>query len=205
MRPRCGHNDDAMNEEESLRRSLRSSIELKSALIGDAALVSLVGEAARLILSSFKAGGKLMVCGNGGSAADAQHIAAELTGRYLVDRPPLPAIALHCDTSYLTAVANDYGYEQVYARAVRAYGAKSDVLLGLSTSGRSSNVLAALGAAREKGMATVGFTGAEGGAFAEVCDVVVAVPSRDTPRIQECHLLIGHTICEVIERGMFPL
>jgi D-sedoheptulose 7-phosphate isomerase len=146
------------------------------------------------------AGGRLLACGNGGSAADAQHIAAELTGRFFRDRRPLPAMALHGNTSSLTAIGNDYGYDQVFAREVAAHGRPGDVLLALSTSGNSENVLRAIAAARETRMTVIGLTGQGGGKMRDLCDVCLCVPSASTPRIQECHILIGHTICELLER-----
>lgn len=146
----------------------------------------------------------MLWCGNGGSAADAQHIAAELSGRFSYDRPPLFSEALHVNTSYLTAVANDYGYDEVYARMTRAMGRKGDVLVGISTSGNSANVVRALEAARSIGIITVGFTGAKGGKMEALCDYLINVPSSETPRIQECHILIGHMLCAVIEQNLFP-
>lgn len=155
-------------------------------------------------IKSFKQGGKVLLCGNGGSAADAQHIAAELSGRFYYDRPPLYAEALHVNTSYLTAVANDYGFERVYSRLVRAMGRKNDVLIALSTSGNSQNVLMAINNARKMGMVTVGLTGEDGGKMNEACEILIKVPSKDTARIQEAHILIGHIICEIIETELFP-
>jgi D-sedoheptulose 7-phosphate isomerase len=152
-----------------------------------------------MIARSMAAGGTLMVCGNGGSAADAQHIAAELTGRFFRDRRPLRALALHANTSSLTAIGNDYGYEEVFAREIGAHGRPGDVLLAISTSGNSRNVLRAIEAARKKDIAVVGLTGGPGGRMRELCDVCLCVPSNSTPRIQECHILIGHTICELLE------
>jgi D-sedoheptulose 7-phosphate isomerase len=153
-----------------------------------------------IMARSMAAGGVLLACGNGGSAADAQHIAAELTGRFLRDRKPLPALALHGNTSSLTAIANDYGYEQVFAREVGAHGREGDVLLAISTSGNSANIVAAIEAAREKRMVVIGLTGEAGGKMRDLCDVCLCVPSTCTPRIQECHILIGHTICELLEQ-----
>jgi D-sedoheptulose 7-phosphate isomerase len=149
---------------------------------------------------SMAAGGALLVCGNGGSAADAQHIAAELTGRFLRDRRPLRALPLHGNTSSLTAIGNDYGYEQVFAREVGAHGREGDVLLAISTSGNSPNILQAIETAREKHMAVIGLTGEAGGKMRDLCDVCLCIPSTSTPRIQECHILIGHTICELLEQ-----
>jgi D-sedoheptulose 7-phosphate isomerase len=164
------------------------------------ALAGDVDRVVRLIADSMGQGGVLLVCGNGGSAADAQHIAAELTGRFFRDRKPLPALALHGNTSSLTAIGNDYGYDEVFAREVGAHGRKGDVLLAISTSGNSRNVLRAITVARDKGMAVVGLTGSDGGKMRDLCDVCVCVPSTSTPRIQECHILIGHTVCELVEQ-----
>ena len=153
-----------------------------------------------IISRSMAAGGALLVCGNGGSAADAQHIAAELTGRFFRDRKPLPALALHGNTSSLTAIGNDYGYDLVFAREVGAHGRAGDLLLAISTSGNSPNILRAIEAARDKRMTVIGLTGESGGKMRDLCDVCLCVPSTSTPRIQECHILIGHTICELLER-----
>jgi len=153
-----------------------------------------------LIARSMAQGGALLVCGNGGSAADAQHIAAELTGRFFRDRKPLRAMALHGNTSSLTAIGNDYGYEEVFAREVGAHGREGDVLLTLSTSGNSRNILRAIEAARDKRMSVIGLTGETGGKMAGLCDICLRVPSASTPRIQECHIVIGHTVCELLER-----
>jgi D-sedoheptulose 7-phosphate isomerase len=172
-------------------------------LIVAAALRSLAPDVDRvvaMVARSMAAGGALLVCGNGGSAADAQHIAAELTGRFLRDRRPLPALALHANTSSLTAIGNDYGYDEVFAREVGAHGRKGDVLLAISTSGNSGNVVRAIEAARDKEMTVIGLTGEHGGKMRHLCDVCLCVPSGSTPRIQECHILIGHTICEFLER-----
>ena len=159
-----------------------------------------VDSVVRLIARSMAVGGVLLVCGNGGSAADAQHIAAELTGRFFRDRKPLPALALHGNTSSLTAIGNDYGYDEVFAREVGAHGREGDVLLAISTSGNSRNIVRATEAARQKRMKVVGLTGADGGKMRELCDVCLRVPSTSTPRIQECHILVGHTICELLEQ-----
>jgi D-sedoheptulose 7-phosphate isomerase len=153
-----------------------------------------------VVARSMAAGGVLLVCGNGGSAADAQHIAAELTGRFFRDRKPLPALALHGNTSSLTAIGNDYGYDEVFAREVGAHGRAGDVLLAISTSGNSRNIVRAIEVARDKQMAIIGLTGESGGKMRDLCDVCLCVPSTSTPRIQECHILIGHTICELLEQ-----
>jgi D-sedoheptulose 7-phosphate isomerase len=153
---------------------------------------------------TLKKGGKVLFCGNGGSAADAQHLASELAGRFYFDRPPLNAEALHVNTSYLTAVANDYTYDEVFSRLVRAKGRKGDVLMAISTSGNSKNVLNALKVAREMGIVTVGLTGRTGGMMKDLCTHILHVPSDDTPRIQESHIMLGHIICELVESKMFP-
>jgi len=159
--------------------------------------------AAQLMIAAFRNGGKVLFCGNGGSAADAQHLAAELSGRFYTDRPPLYAEALHVNSSYVTAVANDYGYELVFARMVEAAGRPGDVLVALSTSGNSPNILKAVEQARKQGMTVIGFTGASGGLLRAHSDVLLNVPSVDTPRIQEAHILIGHILCEIVEREVF--
>jgi D-sedoheptulose 7-phosphate isomerase len=172
----------------------------------DAALQDAVSKAVRLCVTALTGGRKLLLCGNGGSAADAQHWAGELVSRFMYDRPGLPAIALTVDSSILTAIGNDYGYERAFSRQVEALAVAGDVLFGLSTSGRSPNILAAMRAARERGVATVGFTGQGPGAadLARVSDVLIQVPSAITPRIQEGHEVIGHAICEMIEAEIFP-
>jgi len=188
---------------DTFRRGLRDSISLKEKVFADEKLISVAEEVAARMVSAFESGCKVLFCGNGGSAADAQHLAAELSGRYYFDRPPLAAEALHVNTSYLTAVANDYSYDEIYARLIRALGKPGDMLVALSTSGNSLNVINALKAAHEMGMTTVGFTGADGGVVKGACDLLIAIPSNDTPRVQECHMLIGHLICEVVEATLF--
>jgi D-sedoheptulose 7-phosphate isomerase len=163
-------------------------------------LAPAVDRVVAVMARSMAAGGVLLVCGNGGSAADAQHIAAELTGRFFRDRKPLPALALHGNTSSLTAIGNDYGYDEVFAREVGAHGRTGDVLFAISTSGNSRNIVRAIEVARDKQMAVVGLTGESGGKMRDLCDVCLCVPSTSTPRIQECHILIGHTICELLEQ-----
>lgn len=162
-------------------------------------LAPLVAQATEMIWASLEAGGRLFLAGNGGSAADAQHIAAELTGRFLRDRRPMAAIALHANSSSTTAIGNDFGYEQVFARELAALGRDGDVLVAISTSGNSANVLRAVDAARERGIAVIGLTGEPGGRLRDCCDVCLAVPTSHTPRIQEMHITIGHTICELLE------
>jgi D-sedoheptulose 7-phosphate isomerase len=153
---------------------------------------------------TLKRNGKVLFCGNGGSAADAQHLASELSGRFYFDRPPLNAEALHVNSSYLTAVANDYTYDEVFSRLVRAKGRRGDVLIAISTSGNSKNVLNALRVAREMNITTVGLSGETGGLMKDLCTYNLNVPSTDTPRIQENHIMLGHIICELVESKMFP-
>ncbi len=187
-----------------LRSRIEASAKLKMALLSNDALLASMGKLAEAIIACYKNGGKVLWCGNGGSAADAQHLAAELSGRFYYDRPPLFSDALHVNTSYLTAVANDYSYDLVYSRLVQAMGKKGDVLIGLSTSGNSGNVVNALVKAKELGLTTAGFTGETGGKMKPHCDLLINIPSTDTPRIQECHMVLGHTLCEMVEMEMFP-
>jgi D-sedoheptulose 7-phosphate isomerase len=170
----------------------------------DSSLVKTIGAIARATATSLRDGGKLMLAGNGGSAADAQHIAAELLSRFKLDRNPLPAIALTTDTSVLTAIGNDYGYDQVFERQVRGLGRKGDVFVGISTSGRSPNVIAALKAAREAGIVTVGFTGTKGMAMQPLCDHLLVSPSDETAIIQQIHITAAHAICALVENELFP-
>ncbi len=155
------------------------------------------------IESAFKKGKKVLFCGNGGSASDAQHLAAEFSGRFYTDRDALPAEALHCNTSYLTAVANDYSYDVIYSRLIKGIGNEGDVLVGLSTSGNSKNIVKAFEMAKEKQMITIGFTGSTGGKLNELSDYLINIPSDDTPRIQESHITIGHIICQLVEENYF--
>lgn len=186
-----------------IQNIIQSSISVKAQLLNDLTLLKSIEEVTALIVNAFKNGNKVLFCGNGGSAADAQHLAAEFSGRFYKDRKPLPSEALHCNTSYLTAVANDYGYDQVYSRVVSGSGRPGDVLVGLSTSGNSVNITKALQTAREIGMITVGFTGEGGGKMKEYSDYLLDIPSKDTPRIQEAHIMIGHIICELVEEQYF--
>ena len=187
----------------SIESLIKDSIKVKTDLLANRELLFAIQQTGKIIVDSFNTNGKLLLCGNGGSAADAQHIAAELTGRFVMDRDPLFAEALTVNTSYITAVANDYGYDAVFERMVRGKGAKGDVLIGLSTSGNSSNVVKSLKVAREMGLKTIAMTGASGGGCAEYADILINVPSRDTARIQESHILIGHILCADIEQAIF--
>lgn len=188
----------------SVENIIKDSITVKEKILSDSDFLERIEKAAHLCVNSLKNGGKIHFCGNGGSAADAQHLAAELSGRFYYDRAPLNAEALHVNTSYLTAVANDYSYDMIYARMLQASANKNDVLFAISTSGNSANILKAIEAARSKGMIVIGLTGETGGKMASLCDVLLNVPSTCTPRIQESHILIGHIICEIIESTIFP-
>jgi D-sedoheptulose 7-phosphate isomerase len=179
---------------------LRLSLAALELTTQDAALLAAARKIAEAIVAALRAGNKLLIIGNGGSAADAQHISAEIVGRYKQDRPAWAAIALTTDTSALTAISNDYGFDQVFARQVEGFGQRGDVLWALSTSGRSANILAALRTARELGLATIGFTGSKGEAIGALCDHLLVVPSDDTPIVQQIHLAIAHGICDEIEQ-----
>lgn len=182
---------------------IQESIALREALLKDPDLMQTLEEISNALIACYRSDGRVWWCGNGGSAADAQHLAAELSGRFYFDRPPLASEALHVNTSYITAVANDYSYDEIYARLIRGAGRQGDVLIGLSTSGNSPNVIRALQEARSRQMTAVGFTGADGGRMREFCHYWVGIPSTDTPRIQECHMLLGHTLCELVETTLF--
>jgi D-sedoheptulose 7-phosphate isomerase len=189
--------------EEKIRNIINASISVKKKVLEDKRLIQAIQETTEIIVRAFRNGNRVYFCGNGGSAADAQHLAAEFSGRFYADRDALPAEALHCNTSYLTAVANDYSYEVIYARLIRGIALKGDVLVGLSTSGNSGNIVKAFEAARAKGVVTIGFTGESGGKMKELSDWLFNVPSADTPRIQESHILIGHIICQLVEEQYF--
>jgi D-sedoheptulose 7-phosphate isomerase len=188
---------------EQIKKIISESIEVKTQILSNDAMISKIEEVAKMITQAFQQGNKVLFCGNGGSAADAQHLAAEFSGRFYTDRDALPAEALHTNTSYLTAVANDYSYDVVYSRLVKGIGNKGDVLVGLSTSGNSKNIVQAFLTAKEKGMTTVGLTGMSGGKMKECSDYLFAVPSSDTPRIQESHILLGHILCQLVEEQYF--
>lgn len=179
---------------------LTSHLETIQAVIGS--MEEELAQASTMVVDILKSGHKVLLCGNGGSAADAQHISAELTGRYKKERRGLPSIALTTDTSALTAIGNDYGYERVFERQVEALANRGDLLIGISTSGNSANVVNALKRAKELGCSTLGFSGRDGGAMSEVCDINLVVPSNNTPRIQEMHILFGHMLCQVIDEEL---
>jgi D-sedoheptulose 7-phosphate isomerase len=186
-----------------IKKQIRESIQLKSLVLADESILEAISNSIHAMVACFRKDGKVLFCGNGGSAADAQHLASELSGRFYLDRPPLNAEALHVNTSFLTATANDYSFEMVYQRMIMALGRKGDVLVALSTSGQSPNILRALEAGRKQGMTTIGLTGKVGGGMQALCDILIRVPSEDTPRIQEVHILIGHVLCEQVEAQMF--
>jgi D-sedoheptulose 7-phosphate isomerase len=186
-----------------IKENISASIQVKQQLLEDNAFLAKVETVIDVVTKAFRNGKKVLFCGNGGSAADAQHLAAEFSGRFYKDRKALPSEALHCNTSYLTAVANDYSYDVIYARIVEGVCEEGDVLVGLSTSGNSKNILQAFDAAQKLGVTTIGLTGASGGKMKDNSDYLFNVPSTDTPRIQESHILIGHIICEFVEVNLF--
>lgn len=186
-----------------IQQSIEDSIAVKQLILNDKDLLNRIEEAFVLCVNSLKLGGKIWLAGNGGSAADAQHIAAELSGRFYLDRNSLPAEALHVNGSFITAVANDYGFDKVYARMLQGCAHKGDVLFAISTSGNSANILEAVEMAKSLGLHVIALTGETGGKLRERCDILLNVPSHDTPRIQECHIMIGHIICEHIEKELF--
>jgi D-sedoheptulose 7-phosphate isomerase len=188
---------------EKIQNIIRESVSVKTRVLEDKALIQIVGNIVTLIVGGFRNGKHLYFCGNGGSAADAQHLAAEFSGRFYIDRDALPSEALHCNTSYMTAVANDYSYELIYSRLIKGIGRQGDILVGLSTSGNSANILRAFETAKEKNMITIGMTGAGGGKMAPLSDHLISIPSKNTPRIQEAHMLLGHIICELVEEQYF--
>ncbi len=190
---------------DKIKNIIQSSIAVKQQLANDAVMIEKINSISNLLTNRLHAGNKILFCGNGGSAADAQHLAAEFSGRFYTDRKALPAEALHCNTSYLTAVANDYSYDVVYARLLEGIGNTGDILFGLSTSGNSKNIIKAFETARTKAITTIGFTGATGGGMKDLSDILINIPSTDTPRIQECHMLLGHIICQLVEEKYFNL
>jgi D-sedoheptulose 7-phosphate isomerase len=188
---------------DKIKNIIKESIAVKEEVLRNDRIIKAVEKITTEIVAALKKGNRIYFCGNGGSAADAQHLAAEFSGRFYTDRDALPAEALHCNTSYLTAVANDYSYDVVYARLVKGICGKGDVLLGLSTSGNSTNIVKAFEVAREKGIVTVGFTGEGGGKLKSLSDFLLEIPSRNTPRIQESHIMLGHIICQLVEERYF--
>ena len=189
---------------ENISKIINASIDVKKQILENTELLATVEKVVDVIINSFKNGNRVYFCGNGGSAADAQHLAAEFSGRFYTDRKALPAEALHCNTSYLTAVANDYSYDVVYSRMIDGIGQAGDILVGLSTSGNSGNIVKAFETAKEKKIITVGFTGLSGGLMKSLSDYFINIPSTDTPRIQESHIMVGHIICQLVEEKMYP-
>jgi D-sedoheptulose 7-phosphate isomerase len=192
-----------MSFSEKIKTILAESIEVKQQVLQNADFLLSIEEVVNTIVKGYQQNKKVLFCGNGGSAADAQHLAAELSGRFFLNRKPLFAEALHVNSSYVTATANDYGYDYVYSRLVEAMGQEGDILMAFSTSGNSGNVVNALKIAKEKGLTTIGFTGEKGGKMNEFSDILFCVPSNNTPRIQEVHITIGHIICELTEQQLF--
>ena len=187
-----------------ITEAINESIQTKQRILADKNLIEAIHDVADTCMEAFCEGNKVLFCGNGGSAADAQHLAAEFSGRFSYDREPLPSEALHVNSSYLTAVANDYSFDEVYSRILKGIGVEGDVLVAISTSGNSQNIIRALETAREMGIITVGLTGETGGKMKNLCDFLINVPSKETPRIQESHIMIGHIICEYVESTLFP-
>lgn len=188
---------------EKIKSIIQASIDVKQQILENQLMIETINQVVDVIAAGLRGYNRVYFCGNGGSAADAQHLAAEFSGRFYKDRKALPAEALHCNTSYLTSVANDYSFDMVYARIIEGVGHKGDVLVGLSTSGNSPNIVKAFEAAKEKEMITVAFTGFSGGAMKSLSDHLLNIPSTDTPRIQESHIMIGHIICQLVEEKLF--
>jgi len=186
-----------------IKQLIQNSINTKTLLLENNDIIDIIDKCVDVITHTFEKGNKVLFCGNGGSAADAQHLAAEFSGRFYIDRKALPSEALHTNTSYLTAVANDYSYDVVYSRLIEGIGNTGDILIGLSTSGNSKNIINAIKTANERNITTIGFTGEKGGEMNTICDYIIKVPSNDTPRIQECHMMVGHIICELVEKNIF--
>lgn len=192
-----------MNNRFFITKAIKNNREVKGKILEDEGILATIEKAVDEMVRAFKNDKKLLICGNGGSAADAQHIAAELSGKFYLDREPLFAEALHVNSSFLTAVANDYSYDEVFARLVKAKGREGDILVAISTSGNSLNVVKAIEVANNQKMITIGLTGENGGKMEGLCQYLIKVPSTDTPRIQEAHILIGHIICEIVEKKIF--
>ena len=188
---------------DSIKNIIKSSVDTKQRIMQNDKLLNTIEAAVDLIVKAFKNNKRIYFCGNGGSAADAQHLAAEFSGRFYQDRKALPAEALHCNTSYLTAVANDYSFDDIYSRLIDGIGEPGDVLVGLSTSGNSANIIKAFETAKRNEMITIGFTGESGGKMKSLCDHLINIPTTDTPRIQESHIMVGHIICQLVEERYF--
>ena len=188
----------------NIQSVIQASIDTKNRVLSDQTLIDTVAQVAEAMTTAFKNDKKVLFCGNGGSAADAQHLAAEFSGRFYYDRPPLYSEALHVNSSYVTAVGNDYSYDVIYSRMIQAMGREGDVLVGISTSGNSTNVIKALEVANQLGMITVAMTGETGGKMKDVSKFLLNIPCKDTPRSQECRILLGHILCEIVEANVFP-
>lgn len=186
-----------------IKQQISDSLNIKENILNDINILIHIEEITKILINCFKNNNKVLFCGNGGSAADAQHLSAELSGRFKIDREPLDAEALHVNTSYITAVANDYNYNEIFSRLIKAKGKSGDILIGLSTSGNSKNVINAFIEAKKKNMITVCLTGGKNNKLEELSDFSIKVPSEDTARIQECHIMIGHIICDIVEKGIF--
>lgn len=190
--------------QQRIKDIIQSSVSVKNEILTNDILLEKIEQSVHEITEAFLRGNRVYFCGNGGSAADAQHLAAEFSGRFYYDRPPLDSEALHVNTSYLTAVGNDYSFDEVYSRLIKAKGIKGDILVALSTSGNSKNIMRAIVEAKRMGILVIGFTGESGGLIKDHCEILINVPSTDTPRIQESHIMIGHIICEIVESNLFP-
>ena len=192
-----------MDNHSLITNRIQQAIDLEQMILGNMGLIVHIENASEIIVSAYQSGNKTLFCGNGGSAADAQHLAAELSGKFYLDRPPIHAEACHGNSSFITAVSNDYGFENAFARYIQAVGKKGDVLVAISTSGNSENIRKALLEANKIGIACIVLSGATGGKMAELADLLITIPSNDTPRIQEAHILVGHVICELVEKTLF--
>jgi D-sedoheptulose 7-phosphate isomerase len=200
----AGNNKRNSNMKNFIQSYLRNSIEVKENILNNQELVDLIQTVSKVIIEAYKRGNKVLIAGNGGSAADAQHIAGELVSKFNFDRPGLPAIALTVDTSILTAIGNDYGYEKSFSRQVQANGNKGDIFIGISTSGNSINIINAVEESKNKGIISIGFTGNQVCKMDELCDYCIKIPSNETSKIQESHIMIGHIICAIVEKTLFP-
>lgn len=194
---------DTTNFEHRVTELMTASIVVKQNLLSSASIVATIAKVSEILIAALRQGNKVVLFGNGGSAADAQHIAAEFVGRFAFDRPPLPALAFSVNSSCVTAIGNDYGFDQVFSRQLQALARPGDVAIGISTSGNSPNVVHAIATARNMGLHTLGLTGSAGGSLAKAAEYCICVPSNETPRIQECHILVGHIISEIVEREIF--
>ena len=189
---------------QTISNEIQKSIEVKKRILNNEIIMLQIQKACNIIIEAYQNSKKTLIAGNGGSAADAQHIAAEFVSRFYYDRPGLPSLALTTDTSILTAIGNDYGYNRLFARQIEAHGNEGDIFIGISTSGNSPNVLEALKTCHKKGVFTIGLTSSKPNKMRDLCDICIQVPSEETPRIQECHILIGHIICGIVESEIFP-